>query len=146
MSVFLRPRLWVLCYMLGDHLVLYVSPLPLFFPLLLGRGPGVSHGWLVNRGFSPLLFDCFLLACFSVVLLVCFQWRPPTLGELLLCLFNALSFLVPCFCWCFVSLSFVSWRATVCLFLLVAGVAVCFVPVLWWVCVGGCLFFRSSAC
>ena len=34
--------------------------LSFFSPLLLVRGPGVSHGWLVNRGFSLLLFDCFL--------------------------------------------------------------------------------------
>ena len=32
------------------------------------------------------------------------------------------------------------------LFSLVAGVAVCFESVLWWVCVGGSSFFRSSAC
>ena len=61
--------------------------LSFFSPLLLVRGPGVSHGWLVNRGFSPLLFDFFSLACFSVVLLVCCQWRPPTLDELSFSLF-----------------------------------------------------------
>ena len=135
----------MLCFRIGDHLVLCVSPLSL--PSPLGRGPGVSSGWLVNRGFSPLLFDCLYMACFSVVLIVCLNRRPPTLDELSISLFHTLSCLVPCCCWCFVSLSFVFfWRATVCFVLLVAGVAVCFAPVLWWGCVGGCLFFRSTAC
>ena len=51
-----------------------VSPLP--FPSPLARGPGVSSGWLVTRGFSPLLFDRLSLACFSVVLCLFFTGDP----------------------------------------------------------------------
>ena len=124
----------------------YVSPPPFSSPLLLDRGPGVSHGWLVNRGFSPLLVDCFRLACFSVVLLVCFQWRPPdsrrALYPPLSCSLLSCLLLLP-----MLRQSVVCFVACDCvLVLLVAGVAVCFAPVLWWVCEGGCLFFRSSAC
>ena len=121
----------------------FSSPLS---PLRLVRCPGVSLGWLVYRGFSPLLFDCFFHWLVFLLFFLFVQTETPDCRRALVLPLSCSSCLVSCFCWCFVSLSFVFWRANVCLLLLVAGVAVCFVPVLWWVCVGGCLFFRSSAC
>ena len=69
LSGFWRPRLWVLCHMLGDHLVFCKSLLPVSSPWLTFC-LGVSPGWLVEWGFSLPLFD-FGLSCFPF-LLFCF--------------------------------------------------------------------------
>ena len=136
----------MICHKLGDFLALNAfSPLaPSSARLCLG----VSLFWLVIRGFSLLLFDVYR----SVLFFDCsdwflFCWRAPTLDvNTLLCVLLAP---LPLF-FCPLRLlmlrpsvfSFVACNLVVFSFV-VAGVAVCFVPFLWWVCSS---FFRSSAC
>ena len=115
---------------------------------------GVSPGWLVDWGFSLPLFD-LRFPCFSFsVVLVCSRWRPPTYGEhALLILSCRLPLLVPCpllmlvlrpSVVCFV-FSVAMRRVVLFLFfcfLLVLPRVLCFI-FLFWVCVGGSLFFLS---
>ena len=76
-----RPRSWVIWNPRGDHRVLKVglSCSIVSFICVRPRSSGSPLVGLLTGAFRSLLFD-FIVYCFafSVVLLVCSCWRPPT--------------------------------------------------------------------